>query len=311
MKKATAVNDVDVIRKILNEFLGNRKAAKVAEIIYAAMQDESQHSHKGQNFFVHKDNEGKLVLTMESAMKESLTNILKQYLEKEDVKECCAMILSRHNNITDVKEYDSIKIYGSNNSMYEELLNHKTVNNMEVVFMNELKKAINNEIEDFNVFVCDPSLKDGNKLVFTTGQSPAIVLTYNQNEQLAKANNVRLGKRSEYILFLATILLKLIQEGWTETDSWNAICSDSKNLGHYQDSANSKNGFESTGARIVAGKADLANTFKILAKEDENGGYWIAGGCCADTGSSSPLANLQLTNDYSTPSYYGVGWFVF
>ena len=55
MKKATVMNDVQGIQKVLEEYLGNRKAAKVAVEISVAMQGETQHTHSGEVFFVHKE----------------------------------------------------------------------------------------------------------------------------------------------------------------------------------------------------------------------------------------------------------------
>ena len=45
MSKATAKNEIQVV---LQEYLGNRKAAKVAETVYAVIQKETQHTHNGK-----------------------------------------------------------------------------------------------------------------------------------------------------------------------------------------------------------------------------------------------------------------------
>lgn len=41
MIKATAKNE---IQRVLEEYLGNRKAAKVAETVYAVVQTETEHT---------------------------------------------------------------------------------------------------------------------------------------------------------------------------------------------------------------------------------------------------------------------------
>lgn len=44
MKKATVMSEVQGIQKVLEEYLGNLKAAKVAVEISVAMQGETQHT---------------------------------------------------------------------------------------------------------------------------------------------------------------------------------------------------------------------------------------------------------------------------
>ena len=85
MSKATAKNEIQVV---LQEYLGNRKAAKVAETVYAVIQKETQHTHNGKKFFINEDSNGALVLTMKSMVKEQVEKILTQYLEKDEVQEC-------------------------------------------------------------------------------------------------------------------------------------------------------------------------------------------------------------------------------
>ncbi len=55
MKKTTVLNDVHGIQKVLEEYLGNRKAAKVAVELSVAMQGETQHTHNAEVFFVNGD----------------------------------------------------------------------------------------------------------------------------------------------------------------------------------------------------------------------------------------------------------------
>ena len=51
MIKATAKDEIQVV---LQEYLGNRKAAKVAETVYAVIQKETQHTHNGKKFLSMK-----------------------------------------------------------------------------------------------------------------------------------------------------------------------------------------------------------------------------------------------------------------
>lgn len=306
MKKATVMNEVQGIQKVLEEYMGNRKAAKVAVEISAVVQKETSYTHSGEVFFVHKDEAGKLVLTMESSVKKDVQAILNSYLEKDEAQECIEQLMACETKAT---EFETIKIPGSESPVYAELLRHKPTNNAEVSFIDNLKKAISKLVKGFEVFVNDPSMDNG-KLQFVPGFKPAVGYTYNELEELAKENGLRLGTKDEYILFLGWLITSLINEGWSEKDAWFAVCTDSKDLGHYCDSADAKNDFEPTGSRMIVGKGDLANTYKILAKDEKAGGFWLAGGDYCDGGDFGLLANLCLVGYYDDHFYSSVGWFV-
>ncbi len=306
MNVTTALNEVRVIQKVLEEYLGNRIAAKVAVEISAAKQGETQHTHSGEVFFVHKDEAGKLVLTMESSVKKNVQAILNSYLEEAEAQECIEQLMADETKAT--TEFETIKIPGSG-PFYAELLKHKPVNDVEVAFIDNLKKAIGKSVKGFEVFANDPSMDNG-KLQFVPGFKPAVGYSYNEWEELAKENGLRLGTKDEYILFLGWLITGLINEGWSERDAWFAVCTNSKELGHYWDSADAKNDFEPTGSRRIVGKCDLANTRKILAKDEKAGGFWLAGGVCNLSGSYGPLANLNLGDYYDYHANDSVGWFV-
>ena len=48
----------------------------------------------------------------------------------------------------------------------------------------------------------------------------------------------RLGIKTEYIAFLGVLIKKLVDSGWKVDDAWDAVCNDSKKLGHYWNSEN-------------------------------------------------------------------------
>ena len=310
MKKATVMNEGRRIQKVLEEYLGNRKAAKVAVEISVAMQVETQHTHSGEVFFVHKDEAGKLVLTMESEIKENVLTILNSYLEEDEAQECIEQLMAENCETKATTEFETIKIPGSG-PFYAELLKHKPENGKEAKFIANLKEAISKSISDFEVFVNDPSMDNG-KLQFVPGFKPAVGYSYNEWEELTKENGLRLGTKDEYILFLGWLITGLINEGWAERDAWFAVCTNSKELGHYNNSAEAKDkyDFEPTGSRRIVGKCDLANTRKILAKDEKAGGFWLAGGICNRCGDDSPLANLFLLINYVNHYDDSVGWFV-
>ncbi len=309
MKNATVMNEVQEIQKILEEHLGNRNAAKFAIEISAILQKETQHTHSGETFFVHKDDAGKLVLAMETAIKENVQAILNPYLEEEEVQKCIEQIMARNYEIK-ATEFETIKIPGSDSPVYAKLMKHKPVNNTEEIFMDNLKKAISKSIKEFEVFVNDPSIDNNDKLQFIPNFIPAVGYSYNEWEELAKKNGLRLGTKDEYTLFSGWLINSLINEGWTVSDAWNSVCTDSRELGNYYNSEGNNCFIEDTGSRKVAGKCDLANVKKILAKDEEAGGYYLAGGCFRNYGNTSPLASIDLHHKYFFHYGESVGWFV-
>ncbi len=308
MRNATVMNGVQGIQKVLEEYLGKRKAAKVAVEISVAMQGETQHTHSGEVFFIHKDEAGKLVLTMKSTIKEDVQAILNSYLEEDEAQECIEQIMACKTKAT---EFETIKIPGSDSPVYVELLKHKPANIAEATFIDNLKKAISrSSVKEFEVFVNDPSMDNG-KLQFVPGFRPAEGYSYNEMEELAKENGLRLGTKHEYILFLGWLINSLIKKGWSKELAWKAVCTDSRDLGHYSNSAEARGYyFEPTGSRMIEGKCDLANTYKILARDEEAGGFWHAGGCYLCRSYDVPLADLRSCSSYNLLNSDGVGWFV-
>ena len=312
MKNATAKNDVQVLQKALEEYLGNRVAAKVAVEISAAMQEETQHTHKGEVFYIHKDEVGALVLTMESNVKNQVGAILNPYLEKDEVEEFLEWLMGEQplDATAETAEFETIKVEGSESMIYAKLMEHVAASEKEKFFKMNLKEAISASVPDFEVFACDPSIDKNGKLQFVPGFKPAVGYSYDELNNLAKENGLRLGNKFEYVLFLGTLISQLISEGWSEEESWHSVCSDSKELGHYGNSADAKNDFELTGSRKIAGKYDLANTRKILAKDEKACGFWLAGGGCVDDSYLYPLAGLYLDDFYGSRNLVSVGWFV-
>ena len=324
MKNATVMNDnVQEIRKILEEYMGKRKAAKVAVELSAVMQGETQHTHRGEVFFVHKDETGKLVLTPKPFVKRNVQTILKSYLEEDELQECIESLMAENNETKATKldktilihgPYDlieTIKIEGSGSKHYTVLMKHKPQNVQEREFMKNLEIAINAKVRSFRVPVNDPSIDINGKIQFASGCKPATGYSYNQWKKLAKENGLRLGTKDEYILFMGWLITSLINEGWSENDAWFAVCTDSRDLGHYWNSWYVECKPEPTGSRMIAGKCDLANVRKFLAEDKKLGGYWIGGGFYYSGGYHTPIANCDFSDRFfNLPNDYTVGWLV-
>ena len=173
-------------------------------------------------------------------------------------------------------------------------------------------EAIENKVKNFKRPICDPSFTDDSKtdICFKAGNMPAVGKSYNWWANIAKKHNMKLGTRLQYGAFLGVLIKKLIKAGDSVEWAWNAVCNDSKELGHYGNSKNPKNNFELTGSRCIWGFYDLANTYKILAEDEEAGGFWLAGGCCSNFGNCYPLADLNLFTIRISVDVGSVGWLV-
>ena len=307
MSKATAE-----IQEVLQEYIGKRKAAKVAESIYAVMQAETQHTHNGKMFFIHEDSNGALVLTMESKVKEQVETILTQYLEKDEVQECLQQLMvggiSTETELT--AEFETITVEGSDSQIYFDMLKYTPTSENEEKFLKFLKEAVYAGVKKFKVPVYDPSINENGSLQFVAGCKPAVGYSYNELKELAIKNGVQLGSKNQYVLFLATIIHRLVEEGWSKADAFYAVCTDSTEIGHYLNSKNAKYDSELTGSRKIAGKCDLANTYKIFANDEKNGGFWVAGGNYFADGDDNPLAGLNFYDSYDYHYISSVGWFV-
>lgn len=174
-------------------------------------------------------------------------------------------------------------------------------------------EAMNAGVKNFYRAKYDPSFYQGG-ICFKTRRLPATDRTYNwwceAARNYAPAYNSRLGTRLQYGAFLGVLIKKLVQEGKTIVWAWNAVCNDSKELGHYRNSENAEYDFELTGSRCVCGFYDLANTCKLLAEDEDCGGFWIASGGCDFLSFSSPVGELYHHCDPNIERYYDVGWVV-
>ena len=303
MKRTTTQNDIQVI---LRDYLGNRKVLRVAKKVYEVMKPETAYSYNGKNFFVREDERATLVFTTDVTVKnaeveKAIKKILSYYLKGAEVQECFEQI---------ELGYRTLLIEGANSDLYTDLLKYKYINYEEGSFLQELKKIVHydvKKVENFKVPVYDPSIDENGYLKFIPGCKPATGYSYLELEYLAGKNGVQLGTKEQYILFAANIIYRMIQEGYTMRKAFYEVCYDSRYLGHYKNSPSAKNNFELTGSRMIAGKCDIGNTFKILKKDNKTGFYWLVSDSYASTGS---VTSFSFSSRYNIPNQNGVGWFV-
>lgn len=178
-----------------------------------------------------------------------------------------------------------------------EWLNHKPTTWMQREILNLYLNAKNkNMLHAFTCMTIDPAVVDG-KLVYQKGLTIKTGLSQNQWVKMLKAynpsRNSRQMTRTEYACRNLFIIQNLVESGCEIAEAWEAVCDDSKNIGHYRNSDNAKNYFEPTGSREVCGFTDLGNAWKFIAADpwDNIGGYWVAGGNYGSYSDSNPVAN--------------------
>lgn len=217
-------------------------------------------------------------------------------------------------NVTEVKDDMFVLVEASKLSLNDEFMQYEPETGEEREFKLLLAKAIKSGLKDFKRPKCDPSFNEGG-ICYEYGKAPAVGKSYNWWNQVAKnfkpEYNSRLGTKTEYVAFLGVLIKQLVEEsGWSVKKAWDAVCNDSKELGHYWNSENAKHDFESTGCREICDFYDLANCYKILAEDEEAGGFWLAGGDCNNFGFGSPLADLYHDYGQDYDYSFGVGWLV-
>ena len=239
---------------------------------------------KGYSFTVEENSDGSRVFTFAPATAEGTTN--------------------NHQN-------DNFKLVrASELSTSDDFMKYTPKTPAEKAFKEAVEKVITAGVQDFYRPTLDPSFDGNGKICYQAGMKPAVGKSYNWWAENAKKLGYRLGTRSEYIAFLAVLIKEAPKYGKTYAWAWNAVCNDSKELGHYKNSCNAKNEFEATGNREVCGCHDLANTCKLLAEDEETGGFWMAGGCYYDASYDLPLEVLCHYNDCLSDDCNSTGWLV-
>ena len=215
---------------------------------------------------------------------------------------------SRASNTKD----NCILIEASKLSLKDAFMRHKPKAEAEKKFKATLTEVIKTGIEDFYRPAMDPSFadKEMTKIHYMAGEKPAVGKSYNWWEETIKDSKLCFGTKAQYVAFLGVLIKTLVAKGWTCCEAWDAVCSDSKKLGHYWDSDNAKHQFEYTGSREICGFFDLANTYKILAKDEEAGSFWLAGGFYGNFSLIYPLADLGQDDGYVGNHDDGIAWLV-
>ena len=241
--------------------------------------------------------------------------ICKLTIETVAQNEPVAAVVAQEKTAVENPQDAFVFVEASKLSLDDEFMKYEPKTEREEKFKKQLAEAIKKGVKDFWRPRYDPSFnEDGTGICYVEGKRPAVGKSYNWWNMAAKAFcpewQSHLGTKSEYEAFLGVLIKKLVENGWKTEEAWSAVCNDSRELGHYWNSQNAKHAFEDTGSREICGFFDLANTYKILAEDEEARGFWLTGGYYAGGSSNYPLADLwhDCLQDYG--HNYGVGWLV-
>ena len=209
-----------------------------------------------------------------------------------------------------------VKVKASKLTLEDEFMQYVPQTDEQKAFKELVKTVIQKGVKDFWRPKYDPSLDEtGNIICYNVGNLPAVGKSYywwkTAAKQFKPECKSRLGTRNEYIAFLAVLIKKLVANGWTLSAAWNAVCNNSKELGHYLNSEKAIARFEDTGSREVCGFFDLSNTYKVVEESEPDPGFCLAGGCYKFNSDTLPLADMtNMRNINNVESKYAIGWIV-
>lgn len=194
-----------------------------------------------------------------------------------------------------------------------EWLNHQPTTRRQKETLNlYLDAKAKGRLHTFTCMTIDTSVKDG-KLVYQKGLPIKTGFSQKQWEKMLKeynpSRNSRQMTRTEHACRNLFLIQRLVESGYEIKEAWEAVCDDSRKIGHYRNSDNHKNDFEPTGSREVCGFCDLGNAWKFIAEDswDEAGGFWAAGGGYYSNGYDFPVADLGHCYDVDFDYRSGVG----
>ena len=168
-------------------------------------------------------------------------------------------------------------------SKNDDFLKREPQSEMEDKLKEGLFYAIEKGVSNFRMPRLDPSIdsKTG-KIIFKAGEKPALNKSpewfFKKFKTFMPTKNSRMATESHRNIYLGLIIKYLIeQEGYGVGEAWNAICNESKELGHFSDSELNKGIIEPTGQRPVGIWFDLGNTCKYIT-DDERSEFLLVGG---------------------------------
>lgn len=168
-------------------------------------------------------------------------------------------------------------------------------------------------MKNFRIPAMDPAFADdGETIIYCAGRKPAVDKSpqwwYENAPKFMPGKNSRLKDDLQADVVLGVMRIKCLVEekGYQVAEAWKAVCVDSKDLGHYWNSKNAKNEFETTGSRQIGKCFDLGNTCKIVKKREASG-FVLFGGSYKSISNYHPLADAYGICNPDNDYYYSVG----
>lgn len=194
-----------------------------------------------------------------------------------------------------------------NVSLQDSFMSYEPENNLEKRVKSNIIRAKELGMKNFRKPCMDPSFADdGETIIYCAGEKPAVgqsAVWWNENApKFMPEKNSRQIDDLEKDVSLGIIIKYIVEEEkYKVKDAWKAVCVNSKDIGHYYNSKNSKGDFERTCSRKVGKWYDLGNTCKIVKRRGALG-FVLFGGNYGNFGYDFPLAHAN-TLDYSNDGY--------
>ncbi len=194
----------------------------------------------------------------------------------------------------------------------DSVMNYKPKHRNEKRVMNNVIQAMKSGMKNFRIPAMDPSFEDdGETIIYCAGRKPAVgksPLWWYENalKFMPEKNSCLCNELDDDVVLLVMCIKSFVKIGYTVAEAWQAVCVNSKGIGHFADSVNAKKDFEPTGSRRLGDMYDLGNTGKII-KVNLGLKLELRGGNYKNYGRITPLASAIKINDFSEDYNRSVG----
>ena len=165
-------------------------------------------------------------------------------------------------------------------------------------FKNLVEIAIKSGLKDFWCPVCDPSFDRKGRICYEPDKEFATGKRYKWWKRKAKKfcpeRKSRLGTKNEYFAYLATVIKELVEVGKPVEWAWNAVSNEKRK--HYWKPKDAKH--------------EQVNCYKLLAEDEENGGFFIACGFYNYARRYYLKASLYHVDRHNCIAYPASGWII-
>lgn len=206
-----------------------------------------------------------------------------------------------------------VLVEASKLSLEDDFMKFNPQTENQINFKNDLESAIKSGLKDFYRAKYGPYANVFGEIMFgyKSGVFLATGYSFNwwatANERYYSSYEIRLGTKNEYVAFLGDIIKKLVKYGCSIKNAWEIICDDTCNLNKIRFNYNSKKE-EREVEDLVECIRNLARNLRILAWDDEAGGFWETGSYHREL--HNPLTEFVLRDNKETHWDKVLGWCV-